>query len=257
MEKNYSFKKNTLQFKKAILVFTVFISTVFFSGNLFAQITATPDSGCSPLSIDYSTNLTGPYVWDLGNSNTSTQQNPSANYPQPGTYTVSLTANGGTPIEKTIEVYPLANPIFPTTVACAPFSGTITVDPGIVTVADFDIDGTPVGGITGANITSYTFNFFGDLPTVTQASEVLDFSSNPVPAGTYNLLLTTLDNNGCSTSTYIPSASRRPSKMIMPFWYMPVPCRRLSSSSPYPTATQPPLPRLLCKSNSALEWHIH
>lgn len=55
----------------------------------------TPLSSCNPPFVTNFTDLTsGPgtltYQWDLGNSTTSTQQNPSTSYSAPGTYTVKL-----------------------------------------------------------------------------------------------------------------------------------------------------------------------
>lgn len=62
--------------------------TVNFSGN--------PVSGNAPLTVDFSSQISGgvgsyTYVWDFGDSTTSTQANPSKQYANPGSYTVALT----------------------------------------------------------------------------------------------------------------------------------------------------------------------
>jgi gliding motility-associated-like protein len=63
-----------------------------------ANFTGTPTSGCSPLIVnfqDQSSNSPTSWFWDFGNGSTSTLQNPSATYINPGTYTVVLTATNG------------------------------------------------------------------------------------------------------------------------------------------------------------------
>ncbi len=63
-----------------------------------ANFTATPLSGCAPLVVnfqDLSTNTPTSWSWDFGNSNTSTLQNPTVSFLNPGIYTVKLTATNG------------------------------------------------------------------------------------------------------------------------------------------------------------------
>jgi trimeric autotransporter adhesin len=60
-----------------------------------ANFTANITSGTAPLSVqfsDQSTNTPTSWMWDFGNGQTSTQQNPVVTYHAAGTYTVSLTA---------------------------------------------------------------------------------------------------------------------------------------------------------------------
>jgi PKD repeat protein len=59
-----------------------------------ASFTADHTSGCSPLSIQFTSTSTGAvsYFWDLGNGNSSTLANPSNLYTTPGYYTITLTA---------------------------------------------------------------------------------------------------------------------------------------------------------------------
>lgn len=61
-----------------------------------AEFSATPTSGPAPLVVNFTDLSTGAptsWSWDLGDgSTTSTLQNPSYTYANPGTYTVSLTA---------------------------------------------------------------------------------------------------------------------------------------------------------------------
>jgi hypothetical protein len=56
---------------------------------------ATPLTGVAPLNVtftDTSTNLPDVWAWNFGDSNTSTLQNPTHTYENPGNYTVSLIA---------------------------------------------------------------------------------------------------------------------------------------------------------------------
>lgn len=169
---------------------------------------------CTPSTINFTDNSTGAtsWLWDFGNSNISNLQNPSANYPQPGIYTVTLTINGGGGpsliTSQQIHVYPKPNPAVPLAVkGCEPFSTVLTAVATPVVVAPFTIAGTfpapllsNVGGITGGAATTYTWNFFGDLPTVVQSSPVLNLTN--IPVGIYDLLLTVTDDKGCSNSVF-------------------------------------------------------
>ena len=81
-----------------------------------AAFSATPLSGPAPLAVtftDASTNLPTSWAWDFdGNGSTdSTQQNPSFVYPNPGTYTVRLTAtNSGGADDETKVGYVTVGP---------------------------------------------------------------------------------------------------------------------------------------------------
>jgi PKD repeat protein len=66
-----------------------------------AKFSASPTSGTAPLPVTFANQSTGTnlsYAWDFGvlntTSDTSTAQNPSYQYDNPGTYTVTLTATG-------------------------------------------------------------------------------------------------------------------------------------------------------------------
>jgi PKD repeat protein len=61
-----------------------------------ADFTATPTSGTAPLNVQFSDASTGSpttWSWNFGDGATSTQQSPSHQYTQPGTYDVTLTAS--------------------------------------------------------------------------------------------------------------------------------------------------------------------
>ncbi|MBI9040706.1 PKD-like domain-containing protein, partial [Lutibacter sp.] len=204
-------KKNYLLSFLLIVIINLSSSTLF---GQTASFTATLDGNCSPINVSFTDTSTGgatvtSWLWDFGNSNTSTVQNPSANYPKPGIYTVTLTINGGGSAElistQTIEVYPSPAPIIPSIVGCGNYTGDLTISATPIVVAPFIIGSSTVGGITGGSVTSYTFNFLGALPTVgPQASPTISLTN--VPVGSYDLLLTVADVNGCSTTIFKQAA---------------------------------------------------
>jgi gliding motility-associated-like protein len=55
------------------------------------------ENACGTLKVDFTNNSTGAtnFVWDFGDGNTSTDQNPSHTYAQPGNYTVTIRNEGG------------------------------------------------------------------------------------------------------------------------------------------------------------------
>ena len=62
-----------------------------------ADFFASPTMGPSPLSVNFTDQSIGEitsWLWDFGDGETSTEQNPSHTYIDPGTYTVSLTVTG-------------------------------------------------------------------------------------------------------------------------------------------------------------------
>lgn len=63
----------------------------------FAQFTAIPTAGSAPLSVQFSDESVGEinsWLWNFGDGDNSTQQNPSHTYLTPGRYDVSLTVTG-------------------------------------------------------------------------------------------------------------------------------------------------------------------
>jgi PGF-pre-PGF domain-containing protein/PGF-CTERM protein len=61
-----------------------------------SDFTATPVEGQSPLEVTFiaEADNADSWQWDFGDGNTSTQQNPTHTYEEPGTYTVVLTVEG-------------------------------------------------------------------------------------------------------------------------------------------------------------------
>ncbi len=152
-----------------------------------ANFTGTPISGCAPLVVQFTNTSTGAtsYSWTLGNSVTSTQQNPSTTYTTPGTYTVTLTASNG-PQSNTytatnyITVYPK-----PTVNFMASDSG-FSCPPKTVQFTNLSVPGGP-----GPN--TYYWDFGNG-----QTSTLQNPSSTYSTSGNFNVSLIVTNSYGCS-----------------------------------------------------------
>ena len=154
----------------------------------FAQVpdfNADVTSGCSPIVVQFSDLSTGSpsaWNWDLGNGNTSTQQNPSAIYSTPGTYTVSLTINGSLSITKTefITVHndPIVDFSADTQSGCTPLS------------VSFNDNSTSVSGA----LTSWEW-VFGDGGVSNEQNPEHTYDQ----AGNYSVTLTATNQFGCES----------------------------------------------------------
>lgn len=90
-----------------------------------SAFSASPTTGQAPLTVQFLNQSTGTddsWLWDFGDTQTSTLENPAHTYETPGTYTVTLTSSG------------------PGGVDVSPATTTITVSPPPVPVSSFLID---------------------------------------------------------------------------------------------------------------------
>lgn len=145
--------------------------------------------GCDTLAVSFIDLTTPPnsvsdWLWDFGDGNTSTQQNPTHIYQDAGSYDVSLTITdlGGCTntilFEDTVRYIPYPEPAFEvdTTIGCMGTPFTFT------------------NNSTG-NAVSYLWSF-GDGQTSTEESPVHIYDSE----GTYSVTLTAFNPNGCDSS---------------------------------------------------------
>lgn len=145
--------------------------------------------GCDTLAVQF-VDLTDPpgtvldWLWEFGDGNTSTEQNPLHVYQGAGTYqaTLTITDIGGcvstlTQVD-TIDYIPYPVPYFivDTNVGCIGQAFSFT------------------NGSTG-NAVSYLWNF-GDGGTSTDANPVYSYNAE----GTYSVTLTAFNANGCDSS---------------------------------------------------------
>lgn len=127
------------------------------------------------------------YAWDFGDGNSSNQQNPEHTYTSAGTYTVELTvtdANGNSDTES-IDLQVGSPTLGPSVVIQTPTGSGLT--------RTFTATVTP----RGASIASYLWNF-GDGKTSSEISPTHTFPT----AGTYNVSLTVVDDNGNETQDF-------------------------------------------------------
>ena len=172
-----------------------FVAIVFFIGcqaiafgQLSANFTASPLSGCSPLVVNFRDSSQGSpnqWRWELGNGVTSVLQNPSTTYFNPGTYAVKLVirnaAGTADSITKTnyITVFPSPTPTFSAdrTTGCFPLEINFT-----------DASAPGVG-----TITNWVWDF-GDGTTSTQQNPSHVYSA----AGNYTVTLQVTNSSGCT-----------------------------------------------------------
>lgn len=149
-------------------------------------IASTTDTvGCAPVEVTFTNNsLFGvSYLWNFGDGNTSTQQAPVHTYQNAGLYSVSLIVNGAGGCSDTLafayQIHVKAQPV----AAFAPASITgctpLTVN--------FDNNSTGLAG------PSYLWNFGNGV-----TSTASDPSYSYTAGGTFNVLLTVTNSEGCA-----------------------------------------------------------
>jgi PKD repeat protein len=155
-----------------------------------ASFVADPLSGHIPLPVSFTDTSVGypkAWLWDFGDGNTSTDQNPSHAYSAPGDYTVSLTVSSayGADTETKTDYIAVGMPPVPVAdFSAVPTSGNAPLD---VTFTDQS---------AGAMIAAWEWDF-GDGGTAT--------TENPSHAydtpGIYDVALTVNDNYTSDTET--------------------------------------------------------
>ena len=92
--------------RKAFCFFIPIVFAVQVSAQLNANFTATIQQGCSPLVVQFNDVSTGSptqWLWDFGNGNTSTKQNPQAVYIDAKNYTITLTVKNASGENTTVK----------------------------------------------------------------------------------------------------------------------------------------------------------
>lgn len=152
-----------------------------------SNFTATPTSGCGPLTVQFTDISTGnPLVWlwtfPGGNPSTSSAQNPTVVYSSPGQYDVTLQVANA--VDSNIKTY----------------SNFITVNPS--PTSSFTTTNTSPNTIAFTNTstgspTSYLWNF-GDGTTSTEENPTHVFTTD----GIYTISLTAINDCGSQTSSH-------------------------------------------------------
>jgi len=151
-----------------------------------ANFTGSPTSGTVPLTVNFTNQSNGAtsYLWNFGDSQTSTATNPSHTYTSTGTFTVTLTATNACGSDQEVKTGYI-------TVSCTPpvanFSGSPTSGNAPLTVNFTDLS-------TGA--TAWSWNF-GDGGSSTAQNPSHTYNS----AGTYTVTLTATNSCGSDGET--------------------------------------------------------
>jgi subtilisin family serine protease len=148
-----------------------------------AEFGGTPTTGCPGMSVNFTDQSTGTvtsWSWDFGDGGSSTLQNPSHVYAAPGTYAVSLTANGPACNDTETKSGYLTVGSAPT----ADFSASTTGGP-----APLEVDFTD---LSAQAPTSWLWDFGDGGSAATQ--EATHTYTDP---GTYTVTLTS--TNGCGS----------------------------------------------------------
>jgi len=152
-----------------------------------AGFTGSPTSGEVPLTVNFTNQSSGAtsYLWDFGDTQTSTATNPSHDYTAAGTYTVTLTATNSCGSDDEVKVDYI-------TVTCTPpvanFSGNPTSGDAPLTVNFTDLS-------TGA--TSWDWDFGDGVGTSTAQNPSYEYTS----VGTYTVTLTATNSCGSDGET--------------------------------------------------------
>ncbi len=160
-----------------------FVQTIPFTSKISAKPTGNYYSGCVPLTVQFQNNSFGgvTFKWVFGDGSSSTLENPSHNYNQPGTYTAMFiifdpaSCNGSDTAYITIDAFPAA-PV-------AQFT-TNTQNPGSNEPVQFTNQ--------SFNATYYLWSF-NDGTTSNDVNPIHTFSNN----GDYLVCLTAFNEGPC------------------------------------------------------------
>lgn len=130
---------------------------------------------------DQSTNNPTSWLWDFGDSSTSTEQDPSHGYAEPGTYTVCLTATNDAGSDTVCENI---------TVALTPIAAFTYTDNGGGNISFQDL--------SAFGPTTWLWDF-GDGNTSTEQNPTYTYSAS----GTYNVCLTASNDQGSNTFCFM------------------------------------------------------
>jgi PGF-pre-PGF domain-containing protein len=154
-----------------------------------ANFSSNVTSGAAPLTVnftDISDNNPTSWVWNFGDGNISTDQNPTHTYPNAGTYNVSLVATnlaGNNTLTQndyiTVAITPMANFSADVTSGTAPLSVTFTD--------------------TSTNIPTSRLWDFGDGSNSTSQNPIHSYTA----AGSYNVTLNATNVAGSNVSTQL------------------------------------------------------
>jgi gliding motility-associated-like protein len=174
-----------------VFVFFSFIVVEICHAQFTVNFSANPLAACVGQPINFTDLSSSPngivsWVWDFGDGNSSSIQNPTHTYMNAGTYTVILTANNGaTALSEVKSNYIVINPLPQPTFS---FSNPPCSLPASINIQN-------VSPSSGA---SYQWSFGNGQTSSSQSPQNVVYSSE----GSYNISLTVTNNStGCTNST--------------------------------------------------------
>ncbi len=199
--------KKPTGFKLALsLSLLLCMDALVFAQGPVVSFTASTTRGCSVLRVRFTDNSTGNptgWRWQFGTLGTSTQQNPTFDFPNPGKYTITLTAanaSGNNTLTRTDYIEVLARPV-------AEFTANNTG--GCVPLLTQFTDSSKPGSGT---IVTRLWNFEdGSTSGLTNPQKTFN---NP---GDYSISLKVTNNSGCSDSIVKPHFIRASSPISAAF----------------------------------------
>ncbi|MBS1622931.1 MAG: PKD domain-containing protein, partial [Bacteroidetes bacterium] len=180
--------------KLVTLTCLLFISAISMATGT-ASFSCDVTHGCSPLLVhmtDHSTGATT-WRWNLGNGNTSTQQNPSATYSAPGIYHVTLVTTIGARTDSATQII-VVNGI--PSIDFAASRNTACIGDSIGFSAVISTAGS-------APIDHYAWNLGNGT-----GSSLMNTSYRYSQSGLYDITLVARDTNGCTSSLTKPAYIR-------------------------------------------------
>jgi PKD repeat protein len=161
--------------------------------DLVADFSGSPTSGCAPLTVSFTDLSTGTGIdgwdWDFGDGGSSTAQNPSYQYDNAGTYTVSLTVSSSSQNCSKQEIKTGYITVYD--IPVADFSGSPTSGDAPLTVDFTDLS-------TG-NPTTWDWDFGDGVGTSDEQNPSYTYNDS----GTYTVTLTAGNICGSDVETKI------------------------------------------------------
>ena len=174
---------------RCFFLLIILLTSLSVSAQLNADFSAVSVQGCSPFTVQFRDNSTGSptqWFWDFGNGTTSTSQNPTATYPTAGNYTIRLIVRNSA--EEDYEQKTNYITVFVTPQAGFFISGA---DSGCAPLQTAFAD---TSEFFNASVKSRLWDF-GDGATSNQQNPAHTFA-----AGRYNVSLTVVTTQGCSST---------------------------------------------------------
>jgi gliding motility-associated-like protein len=180
---------NSTLSKLKLICFSVLIPGARIAAQLpSANFTATPVSGCSPLTVRFTDQSEGnpfSWNWDFGNGQLSTQQNPTVTYYTAGSYTVKLVVKNASGLDDEVKTGYIT--VAPSPTAAFTSNLTVACNPGIIQFSDQSTSPAAAG-----TIVSWLWDF-GDGTTSTQQNPSHMYTTT----GYFTVALTVTSSSGC------------------------------------------------------------